>query len=207
MTDTTTPATTTSSPIPLTVTRVVDGVELPVPGDWAIDPGHAEVAFLGRHLMFTRVRGRFTDVTGTVRLADDPTVSTVDVTIGMASVTSGSSDRDEHLRSADFFDVERFPTATFRSTAVSWQGTSAKVSGDLTIVSITNPVVLEVQYLGATVDPWGAARAVFSAFTEVDREDWGLTWNVALDAGGVLVSKKIRIEIDLETVWQGSGRS
>ena len=199
--------TTTSSANPLTAvaTRVVSGVELPVAGDWAIDPGHAELAFVGRHLMFTRVRGRFADVSGTIRLADDPGHSSVDVTIGMASVTSGSADRDDHLRSADFFDVERFPTATFRSTAVSWQGTTAKVTGDLTIVAVTNPVVLEVQYLGATVDPWGATRAVFAAFTEVDREDWGLTWNVALETGGVLVSKKIRIEIDLETVLQGAG--
>lgn len=204
MTDTTTPTTsipthTTSTPTP---SRVVGGIELPAVGTWTIDPGHAEVAFIGRHFMLTKVRGRFTDVTGTIRLADDPADSTVDVTIGMASVSSGSNDRDAHLRSPDFFDIERFPTASFRSTSVEWRGTHAKVAGLLTIVDVTNPVVLEVDVLGSVIDTNGSPRAVFSALTEVDREDWGLTWNVALEAGGVLVSKKVRIEIELEAVLE-----
>lgn len=191
----------TSLSLPPT-TRLVDGIDVPVAGDWAIDPGHAEVAFVGRHLMLTRVRGRFTDVAGVIRIREHPAESSVEVTIGMASVSSGSSDRDDHLRSPDLFDVERHPTATFRSTAVSWSGTRAKVTGDLTIVGVSRPAVLEVDLLGTTTDPWGSVRAAFSAFTEIDREDWGITWNLALAAGGVLVSKRIRIEIELEAVLQ-----
>jgi polyisoprenoid-binding protein YceI len=185
--------------------RTVAGTEVPLAGDWEVDPGHAEVAFVGRHFMMTKVRGRFTDVAGVVRIADDPADSAVEVTIGMASVSSGSADRDDHLRSPDFFDVDRHPTATFRSTQVAWAGTRATVDGDLTIVGVTRPVVLEVEYLGAVGDPWGGRRAVFSAWTEVNREDWGLTWNMALEAGGVMVSKKIRIEIEVETVLAGDG--
>ncbi len=203
-TSTETTSTETTSTGSTSATRPVGGVELPVVGDWAVDPGHAEVAFIGRHFMLTKVRGRFTDITGTIRIADDPADSTVEVTIGTASLTSGSSERDDHLRSPDFFDVERFPTATFVSTAVDRHGTAAKVVGDLTIVGITHPVTLEVEMLGAMTDPWGADRAVFSAYTEIDREDWGLTWNVALETGGVLVSKKIRIEIELEAVRQSA---
>jgi polyisoprenoid-binding protein YceI len=189
----------TSSPI---ITRLVDGVQVPVAGSWKIDPGHAEVAFIGRHFMLTKVRGRFTDVAGTIEIADDPADSSVSVTIGTASVTSGSVDRDNHLRSSDFFAVDRFPTATFRSHRVNWSGTAAKLDGELTIVGVTRPVELDVELVGTTVDPWGGGRAVFSAFTEIDREDWGLTWNVALETGGILVSKRIRIEIELEAVLE-----
>jgi polyisoprenoid-binding protein YceI/rhodanese-related sulfurtransferase len=181
-------------------TRVVGGIEVPAAGDWAIDPGHADVAFIGRHFMLTKVRGRFTDVEGVVRIGEDPADSSVAVTIGMASVTSGAGDRDAHLRSPDFFDVERFPTATFTSTHVRWDGRRAAVTGDLTIVGVTRPVVLDVEHLGTVADTTGGHRSVFSASTEIDREDWGLTWNVALEAGGILVSKRIRIEIEVETV-------
>ncbi len=183
-----------------TITRTVQGCAVPMAGQWNIDPGHADVAFIGRHFMLTKVRGRFTDVRGVVTIADDPADSSVDVTIGMRSVESGSQDRDEHLRSADFFDVEQHPTGTFRSTSVAWQGASAKVSGDLNLVGVSRPVVLEVEYVGSATDPWGGRRSIFSAFTEINREDWGLSWNVALEAGGLLVSKKIRIEIEVETI-------
>jgi polyisoprenoid-binding protein YceI len=178
----------------------VQGTDVPAAGAWVIDPGHADVAFVGRHFMLTKVRGRFTDVVGTVYVADDPAASRVDVTINMASVTSGSDDRDEHLRSADFFDVENHPEGTFRSDSVTWKGHTARVTGNLTLVGVSSPVVLDVQYLGSIVDPWGGQRAIYSASTEIDREDWGLTWNVALEAGGLLVSKKIRIELEVETV-------
>jgi polyisoprenoid-binding protein YceI len=191
-------ATTTTSP----ATRVVAGAEVPAAGAWVVDPGHADVAFIGRHFMLTKVRGRFTDVTGVVTIGEDVADSTVAVTIGMASVTSGADDRDGHLRSPDFFDVERHPTATFTSTAVRWDGRRAAVTGDLTIVGVTRPVVLDVEYLGSVTDPTGRDRSIFSASTEIDREDWGLTWNVALEAGGILVSKRIRIEIDVETIRQ-----
>jgi polyisoprenoid-binding protein YceI len=185
---------------PPSLTRIVDGVEVPAAGVWVIDPGHAEVSFIGRRFMLAKVRGRFTDVAGVVRVASDPVASSVEVAIGMASVSSGSAERDVHLRSADLFDVERFPRASFVSRAVCQLEAGTFLEGDLTIVGVTRPVVLKVDYLGALRDPWGRERAMFSAVTEVNREDWGLSWNVALEAGGVLVSKKVRIEVEVETI-------
>ena len=129
--------------------------------------------------------------------------ASVDVRIGMASVESGNPARDEHIRSAELFDVEAHPTATFRSTAVEWSGDRGTVHGDLTIHGVTRNVPLEVTFEGQVGDPWGGQRAVFSARTKVNREDFGVTWNLALEAGGVLVSKEIQIEIDLETVLRG----
>jgi polyisoprenoid-binding protein YceI len=187
----------------LTPTRTVDGTVLPAAGTWDIDPGHADVAFTGRHFMVTKVRGRFTDVRGSVTIAEDMSASSVDVVIGMASVESGNATRDEHLRSEELFDVERFPEATFRSVAVDWHGDSGTVHGDLTIHGVTRRVPLEVTFEGYVRDPWGGDRAIFSAHTQVNREDFGVTWNVALEAGGVLVSKDIRISIDIETVLAG----
>ncbi len=181
-------------------TRTVDGRVLPAPGAWEIDPGHTDVAFIGRHFMVTKVRGRFTDVTGTVVIASHLDDSTVEVSINMASVESGSEARDTHLKSPDLFDVEQFPTATFRSTAVEWRGISGVVHGDLTIHGVTRQVPLAVTFEGYVRDPWGGDRGIFSATTKVDREDFGISWNVALEAGGLLVSKDIQIEINLETV-------
>jgi polyisoprenoid-binding protein YceI len=180
--------------------RTVDGAVLPAPGAWQIDPGHADVAFTGRHFMVTKVRGRFTDVTGTVTVADDMSDSHVEVVIGMASVESGNPARDEHLRSAELFDVDRFPVATFRSVSVDWEGNRGVVHGDLTIHGITRRVPLEVVFEGHARDPWGGERAIFSAETRINREDFDITWNMALEAGGVLVSKEITISIDIETV-------
>ncbi|NHC14639.1 YceI family protein [Motilibacter deserti] len=191
--------------VPTTLTspvRSLAGVTLPAPGAWAIDPGHADVAFVGRHMVFTKVRGRFVDVSGTVTIAEDPRDSALEVVIGMASVESGLNARDEHLRSAELFDVENYPTATFRSRSVDWHGTSGTVDGDLTIHGVTRRVPLAVTYEGYAKDPWGGERAVFSASTSVNREDFGLTWNMALEAGGLLVSKEISIEISVETVLQ-----
>jgi polyisoprenoid-binding protein YceI len=181
-------------------TRTVDGRVLPAPGAWEIDPGHTDVAFIGRHFMVTKVRGRFTDVTGTVVIASHLDDSTVEVSINMASVESGSEARDTHIKSPELFDVEQFPTATFRSTAVEWRGISGVVHGDLTIHGVTRQVPLAVTFEGYVRDPWGGDRGIFSATTKVDREDFGISWNVALEAGGLLVSKDIQIEIDLETV-------
>jgi polyisoprenoid-binding protein YceI len=189
---TTTP---TSSP-----TRTVAGVVLPGVGTWKIDPGHADVAFMGRHLMLTKVRGRFQDVRGSIAVAEDMNDSSVDVTIGMASVESGSSARDEHLRSSELFDVENYPEATFRSVSVDWHGDGGVVHGDLTIHGTTRRVPLRVTFEGYVRDPFGGDRAIFSAETKVNREDFGITWNVALEAGGVLVSKEVTITIDIETV-------
>ena len=184
-------------------TRTLEGHLLPAPGVWDIDPGHTDLAFVGRHFMVTKVRGRFTDVTGRVVIAPQMSDSTVEVTIGMASVESGSADRDDHIRSADLFDVERYPTATFVSRSVDWSGTSGTVHGDLTIHGVTRRVPLIVSFEGYVPDPWGGHRAIFSARTAVNREEFGITWNQALEAGGLLVSKDVRIEIELETVLAG----
>jgi len=184
-----------------TTTRLVGDANLPVPGRWQIDPGHTELAFIGRHFMLTKVRGRFTGVTGAIQVAEDPAQSTAEVTIDMASVNSGSQARDDHLRSADFFDTAQHPTATFTGHAATWQGASGVLEGELTIRGITRRVTLRVEYLGHVTDPWGGHRAIFTASGTLNREDWGLTWNQVLD-GGLLVSTQIRIEIELETVLQ-----
>lgn len=136
-------------------------------------------------------------------LGEEPGDSALDITIATASVESGFEARDEHLRSEDFFDVRRFPTARFVGRQVDWRGHEATVHGDLTIVGVTRPVTLEVTYAGTARDTTGAIRSVFSAWAELDREDWGLTWNAALETGGVLVSKRIRLEIETETVLRG----
>ena len=181
-------------------TRAIDGHVLPAPGVWEIDPGHTDVAFIGRHFMLTKVRGRFTDVTGTVVIASNLDDSKVEVSISMASVASGNAERDAHIKSAELFDVDQFPTATFRSTTVDWRGTIGTVHGDLTMHGVTRNVPLAVTFEGHARDPWGGDRGMFSAKTKINREDFGITWNVALEAGGLLVSKEIQIEIDLETV-------
>ena len=187
---------------PRAVTRLAGGAELPAPGRWQIDPGHTELAFTGRHLMLTKVRGRFTGLSGAIQVAEAPGDSTAEITIDMASVESGNQARDEHLRSADLFDAARHPTATFSAHAADWQGTRGVLAGELTLRGITRPVTLQAGYLGYTADPWGGHRAVFTAAGTVNREDWGLTWNLPLDGGGLLVSKEIRIEIELEAVLQ-----
>lgn len=193
-------ATPTTPPSP--AVRTVDGVDLPVPGTWAIDPGHAEVGFVGRHFLLTKVRGRFTDVRGDIVVGERPEDTTVDVTIAMASVTSGDGARDDHLRSADLFDVEHHPEARFRSTAVAWDGTTGQLTGDLTIRGVTQPVTLAVDYLGQVSDPWGNERIVFSAAGKVNRDDWGISWNQVLETGGLLVSRDIELALELEAILQ-----
>lgn len=194
-----------TTPLPtLSPTREVDGIELPAAGAWRIDPGHAEVGFVGRHLVFTKVRGRFRNVSGVIQIAEDPNATTVEVEIDMSSVESGSDQRDEHLRSEDLFDVERYPAATFRGAANGWAGRTGKLVGDLTIRGVTRPVALEVEYHGFVRDPWGGDRIVFSASTAINREDWGVNWNMPLEAGGLLVSKEIRIELELEATRDDS---
>lgn len=191
----------TTSTVP---TRTIDGTVLPAAGAWEIDPGHTDLAFTGRHFMVTKVRGRFTGVTGIVEIAEDLRDSRVEVTIDMASVESGNETRDEHMRSAELFEVATYPTATFRSVEVEWKGNRGTVHGDLTIHGVTKRVPLDVEFEGYVRDPWGGDRAIFSARTRVNREDFGVTWNVALEAGGVLVSKEIQIEINLETVLRSA---
>lgn len=180
--------------------RTVGGTEYPASGRWTIDPGHAEVGFVGRHFGLTKVRGRFTGVTGHADIGDDITDSALTVTIDTASVNSGDDTRDDHLRSADLFDVEQYPQARFTSTGITIGGANGTVTGNLTIKDVTRPVTLDVEYVGHARDPWGNERAVFSASATINRGDWGLTWNMLLDTGGLLVSKEIRIEIEIELV-------
>lgn len=186
----------------MNATRTLHGTDLPAAGTWSIDPGHAEVGFVGRHFGLTKVRGRFTGISGAVTIGDDPNDSSVEVTIDTASVHSGDQSRDDHLRSADFFDVETHPQATYRSTSASFDGASGTLDGELTIKGVTKPVRLHVDYLGHAADPWGNDRAVFSATGNINRDDWGLTWNVLLEAGGLLVSKEVTLEIEIELLRQ-----
>jgi polyisoprenoid-binding protein YceI len=177
--------------------RIVQGIEAPAPGTWEIDPAHSELAFVARYLMVTKVRGVFREFSGTLHIAEKPEDSWVEVTIQAASIDTSTPDRDKHLRSADFLDVERFPELGFKSTKVELTGdTGLQVTGDLTIRDVTKPVVLDAEFQGMAKDPWGGTRAAFSATTEIDREEFGASWNVALEAGGWLVSKKVRIELE-----------
>lgn len=180
------------------LTRNVDGVTLPAVGRWTIDPSHTSAEFVGRHLMVTKVRGGFGAVTGTIDVAERPQDSSVGIDIETASVSTGDDDRDGHIKSADFFDVETFPEMRFVSTAVEPDGRSWKLTGALTIKEVTKPVTIDFDFNGIVDDPWGNSKAAFSGTAVILREDWGLNWNVALDAGGVLVSKKIAIEIEVQ---------
>ena len=186
-----------------TAVRDYQGVTIPEAGTYSIDPAHTTVEFVGRHLMITKVRGRFTDFAGEIVVGETPETSSVNVTIRAASVESSDEKRDGHLRGGDFLDVAQFPTIEFRSTAVELnRDGTAKVTGDLTIKDVTRPVTLDVEFEGAESDPWGGRRLGFSAGTEIDREDWGLTWNVALETGGMLVGRKIRLELNVQAVRQ-----
>jgi polyisoprenoid-binding protein YceI len=185
----------------LSILRTHDDREIPVAGVYTIDPMHTTVEFIGRHLMITKVRGRFTAVSGTITIAEEPEDSHVEVDIDVASVDTGIGDRDTHLKSPDFFDAETYPKITFKSTKVEAAKSGTwNVIGDLTVRDVTRPITLEVDFDGAGASPFGDERIAFSAATEVDREDWGLTWNVALETGGVLVGKKIRIELNIQAV-------
>lgn len=170
---------------------------------WTFDPAHTLVEFSAKHMMFTTVKGRFTSVRGTiVDVADDPTRSSVEVEIDAASVTTGDPQRDGHLKSADFLDVANFPTLTFRSRRVEGTHERFRVIGDLTIRGTTHEVTLEAELQGTGVNPWGKTVAGFSASTEINRKDFGLTWNVALETGGVLVSDRVKLDIEVEALRQ-----
>ena len=171
---------------------------------WKIDPAHTHVEFAVRHLMIATVKGRFADVQGTVTIDEtDPTKNSVDVTIGAASIDTREPQRDAHLRSADFFNIEVHPTLTFRSRRVTdVAGDRFRLTGDLTIGSVTREVVLEVTTGGRGRDPWGGERSAFEATTKIKRSEFGLTWNQALETGGVVVGDEIKISVDAELVRQ-----
>ncbi|MBK8468556.1 MAG: YceI family protein [Candidatus Phosphoribacter sp.] len=163
-------------------------------GTWTVDPTHTEVGFLARHLMVAKVRGRFAEVSGTVTVGDTLQDTHVHAVAQTASITTNQADRDAHLRGDDFFDAETHPTLTFTSTAV----TTDSLIGDLTIKDVTRPVTFSLDFDGVQVDPWNNTKAGFSATTTIQRSDWGLTWNAAIEGGGVLVSDKIQITLDVE---------
>jgi polyisoprenoid-binding protein YceI len=186
-----------------TNTRSWNGLTIPTAGTYLLDQAHRRVGFVARHMMVSKVRGEFTDATASITIGEDPLQSSVTATIQAASITTGQSDRDAHMRSGDFLEVEKFPTLEFRSTGVkSRHGNEFVLSGDLTIKGVTRPVELEVEFEGAGRSPFGQDVFGFTATTEIDREDFGLTWNVALETGGVLVGKKVKIEIEGEAIRQ-----
>jgi polyisoprenoid-binding protein YceI len=174
-------------------------INLPV-GTWTFDKTHTALTFIARHMMVTKVRGTFPAFDGAVEVAENPADSKVDVTIETASVTTGAVDRDAHLISPDFFDVASYPNIRFVSTELREENGHWLMTGDLTIKDVTKAVTLDVIFEGSNTNPWGKTVAGFSASTEVDREDWGLTWNLALETGGVLLSRKVRLEIEAELV-------
>jgi polyisoprenoid-binding protein YceI len=175
-------------------------------GTYAIDPAHTNVEFAVRHMMISSVKGRFGDVKGTVVIPDSG-VPTIDVTIATGSVDTRNNDRDAHLRSADFFDVEHHPEMRFVSTSAVQSRDGWTVTGDLTVKGTTRPVTLAVTEEGTGVDPWGNQKAAFTASGKFNRSDYGLTWNAALEAGGVLVSDEVKLVIDAQLVRQSSARA
>ncbi|HEV2889498.1 MAG TPA: YceI family protein [Frankiaceae bacterium] len=172
-------------------------------GTYDIDPSHSSLEFAAKHAMVTTVKGRFSDFSGVLYLdAADPSKSTAEVTINVDSLDTRSEQRDEHLRGDDFFDVANNPTITFKSTraAAGKDEDEYRMWGDLTIRGVSREVELELTFTGSAQDPWGKQRAGFEGRTVVNRKDWGLTWNVALEAGGILVSDKVKLNLDIAAV-------
>jgi polyisoprenoid-binding protein YceI len=169
-------------------------------GTWNIDPAHSTASFSARHMMITKVRGTFKQTSGTIQIAEDPTQSSVRATIQAGSIETREPQRDAHLKSPDFLDAEQFPTLEFVSTAVRPVGGIYEVDGELTIHGITRPATLEVEPTGVGKDPWGATRAGFEATTRINRRDFGMTFNQTLESGGVLVSDRVDITLEVEAV-------
>lgn len=181
---------TTSSTVPQALT----------PGTWNVDPSHSSVAFVARHLMVSKVRGAFAGFSGTLTIADDPLASKVEATVDASTVDTGDANRDGHLASPDFFDVAQYPTWNLVSTSIVPAGDDYRLTADLTVKGVTRSVVFDLEFEGVAVDPWGNTKAGFTASTEISRKDFGLEWNVALEAGGVLVGDKVKIQLDIQAV-------
>ncbi|MFJ9022902.1 YceI family protein [Streptomyces sp. NPDC102259] len=171
-------------------------------GDYTIDPAHSTFGFVARHAMVTNVKGKFNDFTGSLHLdGADPSKSTASIDVTMDSIDTGSADRDGHLKSADFFKTDEFPTMTFRSTSTeALGGEDYRITGDLTILGVTKPLTIDLEFNGAAKDPFGNERVGFEGKAEILRSDWGLTWNAALETGGVLVSDKIKLNFDISAI-------
>lgn len=184
-------------------TRIVDGREVPVAGKWVFDHDHTVLGFVARHMVFTKVRGRFNEFEGTMHIAERLENSYVELEIDALSLTTEVADRDAHLKSSDFLETEAHPKIIFRSTGIDLDAMT--LTGDLTIRGVTHPVTLDFTYEGMVPYPWGGDRAMFRAQTEVAREDWNVSWNVVLETGGWLVSKTVELEIEAQAVLVEEG--
>ncbi|WP_330259779.1 YceI family protein [Streptomyces murinus] len=171
-------------------------------GDYTIDPAHTTIEFVARHAMVTNVRGSFQDFSGSLHLdGQDPAKSTATLDVTMASIDTGNADRDGHLKSADFFKIDEFPTMTFRSTkAESLGGEDYRITGNLSLLGVTRPITIDLEFNGVAKDPFGNERAGFEGKAELLRSEWGLTWNAALETGGVLISDKIKLNFDVSAI-------
>ena len=172
-------------------------------GTWVIDPTHTNLGFSARHAMVAKVRGNFGEFSGSFTIdGDNLAASTAEVTIQVASIDTKTADRDTHLKSPDFLDVENFPTLTFVSTAVTPKGDDVVITGDLTIHGVTKSVEIEYEFVGISQDPWGQTKIGFEGSTKISRKDFGLTWNAALETGGVLIGDEIKLNLDVEATKQ-----
>lgn len=171
-------------------------------GEYTIDPAHTTIGFVARHAMVTNVKGSFQDFTGTLQLdGSDPARSTASLDVVMDSIETGNADRDGHLKSSDFFKTDEFPTMTFRTTkAEALGGDDYRITGDLTVLGTTKPLTIDLEFNGAATDPFGNQRVGFEGKSEILRSEWGLTWNAALETGGVLVSDKIKLNFDISAI-------
>ncbi|GAA2767244.1 YceI family protein [Streptomyces paradoxus] len=185
-----------------TATGAVNPELAALTGDYTIDPAHSTIGFVARHAMVTNVKGSFRDFTGTLHLdGGDPSRSTASIDVVMDSISTGNADRDGHLKSADFFKADEFPAMTFRSTkAEALGGDDYRITGDLTILGTTRPLSIDLEFNGAAKDPFGNERVGFEGKAEILRSEWGLTWNAALETGGVLVSDKIKLNFDISAI-------
>ena len=170
------------------------------PGTWNVDTSHSRVGFVARHLMIAKTRGHFNTFSGVVTVPEDRMATTLEATVDLTSVDTADANRDGHLKSGDFFDVENHTTMTFTSTGITADGGDFLLTGDLSLHGVTKSVTFELEFEGVTQDPWGNTRAGFSAKTEINRKDWGLEWNAPLEAGGVLIGEKVKIDLEIEAV-------
>lgn len=184
-----------------TTTETIPGY---VAGTWTIDPVHSEVGFSVRHMMVSKVRGKFTTFSGDIVTGDSPLDSSVTATIDLSSIDTGNPDRDNHIRSADFFEVDRHKTMTFRSTGVRQDGEDYVLDGELTLKTVTKPISLRLELGGFGLDPYGGTRAGFTAFGQIKRSDFGVDFNAVLETGGVVVGDKVEILLEIEAVLNAS---
>ena len=171
-------------------------------GTWTLDAAHSTVGFTVRHMMVSKVRGRFRDFSADIVTAENPRESTLTATVQMASIDTGDEGRDGHLRTNDFFDIEQFPTMTFTSTEITGSGLDYEVTGDLTIKGVTKPVTFDLEFGGVGKDPWGNTRAGFTLTGTINRKDFGMAYNAVLETGGIMVGEKVSVELDIEATLQ-----